>query len=816
MRAMDLTSIANKNTYIGLFLVTLSVLMYEILLTRIFSVVAYYHFAFMAISIAMFGMTIGAMLVYILPSYQRSDKVHEQLAFSSLLFSVTLVQSFLVFIIPLQFSLTVKGIAITMLVYSLLAIPFIFSGICICLVLTKFTHQINKLYAVDLFGASLGCFLIVIVLNTFSASTALFGVGSLAGISAIFFCNNLNNQSFKNTSIIVTILLSLLAIINVNLEKHHIPVFRFSWVKYHHEYQPLYEKWNSFSRLTVTGDPWLWREPFGWGLSDTTPQNLKSRYLWLQIDASAGTPIINYHDNLNEIKYMKYDVTNLAHYLRPDSNVLIIGVGGGHDVLSSFLFHQKSVVGIEINPTIVDLLKNKLADYSGNLNKISNFTLVNDEARSYISRLHSHFDIIQMSLIDTWAATAAGAFALSENSLYTEENWQSLLNHLTPNGILTVTRWYLPKQPAEIYRVATLTHQTLKDMGILHPENNIMIVAAPTKLFVGKEALYPATVLISRTAFTKNEINMIANLVKKMHFILVYAPTITSNPLFTELVTQSDINAISDTLNLDLTPPTDDRPFFFQMIRLSNIFNTKLWNQNNYFSFNSNAVTVLGVLLMTVIILTLLFVLLPLSLTTKKGDLLGSGSLLTYFASIGLGFMFIEVSQIQRLTVFLGHPTYGLSVVLFALLIFTGMGSLLTTNTFNQRHRNILPIVLLLVFLCLYGFFSKYIMLYFQASSTPVRILVAILMLSPMGLCMGTALPLGMQLANNYSARLTPWLWGINGATSICGSVLAISVALAEGISISFWTGVMCYLVAICAYFWITRNNFLKVSYEKF
>ena len=807
---MDISNAATKSTYFGLFFIALSVLMYEILLTRIFSVVAYYHFAFMAISIAMFGMTIGAMLVYLLPDYRRNDKIPQQLAFSSQLFSLSTLFTFAILAIPLQFAFTFEGIALTMLVYSLLAIPFIFSGICICLIFVKFISQINKLYAADLFGAGLGCLLIVITLNILSAPTALFFIATLGSIATIFFSKNVNSIGFKRASIFCAILLSFFVGLNIYLEKQQSPFFRFSWVKNQWENKPFYEKWNSFSRVTVAGDPWEWRAPFGWGLSDTTPLKYKSRYLWLRIDASAGTPIINYTNDLHDLGYMKYDVTNIAHYLRPDSNVLVVGVGGGHDVLSALVFNQKSILGVEINPNIVDLLEHQLADYSGNFTKSRGFTLVNDEARSYITRLNKNFDIIQMSLIDTWAATAAGAFALSENSLYTIESWEMLLNHLSPNGILTVTRWYLPNQPAEIYRLATLARQALTNLGVASPDKNIMIITAPTNDYVGDTKLYPATVLISRTAFKQGEVFAVERLAKKFHFIMDFSPLTTSDPLMTRLVTDGNIAAINDQLNLDLTPPTDDKPFFFQMIKLSDIFNIKLWNKNNYFGFNSHAIVTLGVLLLTTLLLTLIFVLLPLIATTKKDDLDGAASFLIYFASIGFGFMFVEISQIQRLTVFLGHPTYGLSVVLFTLLVFTGLGSLLTSQSLGFLHRSIFPLILLVVLLSLFGFFSQHVITNFQMSSTQTRIIVAIAMLAPIALCMGAALPLGMQFANDHSGGLTPWLWGVNGATSICGSVLAICVALAGGISISFWMGVLSYSIALCIYLWIAHKKGLQ------
>ena len=223
---------------------------------------------------------------------------------------------------------------------------------------------------------------------------------------------------------------------------------------------------------------------------------------------------------------------------------------------------------------------------------------------------------------------------------------------------------------------------------------------------------------------------------------------------------------------------------------------------------NLQAVVILGTLLITVIGLTFLCIIVPLILTTNKGTLKGALPLFIFFAAIGFGFMLVEISQMQRLIIFLGHPTYGLSVVLFTLLLSSGLGSYTTQKLSDSGITNsaILRLSLLLGILVLFGVLTPYAAVLYQGSTTILRILVAIGILFPLGVFMGMAFPIGMKMAANRSASLAPWLWGINGATSVCASVLAVVIALNSGISASFWSGFLCYFVSLIAFVFASKN----------
>ncbi|MBD2179712.1 hypothetical protein H6S82_17070 [Planktothrix sp. FACHB-1355] len=796
-----------RETYAGLFAIALATLMFEILLTRIFSVTMWYHFAFMATSVAMFGMTLGAVLVYLLPNYFTKERAKFHLASTSLLFAISIVISFLAHInIPFVPSLSIEGIASLTLTYIVISIPFLFSGICICLALTKFPHQVSKLYAYDLAGASLGCILLVYIIGITDGPTAVIIVAFLASIGAILFASDAASKKLIQIALISTILLGSFAVINTILVNQQSPLLRLMWVKGKFESAPIYEKWNSFSRITVSEDrdP---EHPFGWGFSAVVPFKDKIEERVLKIDASAATVITKFDGDFSKLEYLKYDITNLAHYLRKNAKVLAIGSGGGRDILSALLFGQKSVLGVEINHDIINAITKKFGDFTGHLDKNPKVTFVADEARSYIARSQDKFDLIQVSLIDTWAATASGAFVLSENSLYTIEGWKVFLEHLTDKGILTLSRWYVGNNPGEMYRLTALATASLKKLGIENTRDRIIIVR---RMFGGNEneATGVGTMLVSKQPFSKQDLDTLQKVAKQMQFEIALSPQFAIDNNFKTIADDKKLDEFVAKFPLNIAPPTDDSPFFFNMLRLRDAFNPKLWYQEAW-SSNLKAVVILGALLIIVVVLTFLCIIVPLLLTTKKAILKDALPLSLFFAGIGLGFMLVEISQMQRLIVFLGHPTYGLSVVLFSLLLSSGLGSYSTQKVSTQGMVSAatLRLFLLLFILYVFGRFTPHAIALFENATTTVRILVATGILLPLGFFMGMAFPLGMQIASKKSTELTPWLWGINGATSVCASVLAVAIAINSSISASFWTGFTCYVVAVIAFVWASRDK---------
>jgi predicted membrane-bound spermidine synthase len=790
---------ARAQDYTGLFLITLATLMYEILLTRIFSVTMWYCFAFVAISVAMFGMTVGALVVYLLPGVFTRERTTYHLALNSVFFSISVVIGFLVHLrVRCVFDASLRGMAMMTATYLSAAVPFFFSGIAVCLALTRFPRRISRLYAADLAGAALGCVILKYSLDIMDGPSAVMLVAALAGAGGLAFSGKRGFKKTSTAAIAVTVVFCSLAVVNSGLLLGNEPFLRIKWFKGSQAARPAYEKWNSFSYVTVKERGYL--PPFGWGMSETYPAYAKPvNQNLIRIDAEAVTPMIRYTGKGSEIYFLKYDMVNMAHFLRSNANVMVVGVGGGRDVLSALAFGQLSVTGVEINGNIIDLLVNRYGEFSGHLDRDPRVRLVNDEARSYITRQDEEYDIIQVSMIDTWAATAAGAFVLTENSLYTIEAWRTFLDKLSPDGILTFTRWYSKGNPYEVYRLVSLASAALREAGVSDPRGHIMIV----KNISGAFGTGIGTVLLSPGAFTEADIDHVEKIAGMMRYEIVLTPRQAPEEYFAALASEKHADEFIRGFPLDISPPTDNRPFFFNMLRLGDIFNKSLLEQGGM-SQNIRAVSVLWMLMFIVAVLTALFILLPLILSSGRRAIGGSMPMFFFFAAIGFGFILVETSQLQRLTVFLGHPSYSLSVVLFSLLLSSGMGSFSTRNIVGEslaRHGRIRLLALVAVVI-VFGSITPMVIMMFRSSETMVRILVSVGILFPLGYFMGMAFPIGMRLAAGRSGDITPWFWGINGATSVCGSVFSVFLAIHFGISTSFWVGFACYLVALAAFSW--------------
>lgn len=799
------TPSAGPGIFWGVALTALSTLMYQTLLTRIFSVTMWYHFAFMAISITLFGMTAGAILVYRFPGVFTPERVQRHLGLSALGFALTIVLSFLTHLItPFNPGISLLQLYSMAWTYGLLAIPFVCSGICMALAMTRFPNQVGKLYAADLVGAALGCPGVVLLLEVLDAPGAVLVSALLASLGGLAFLHKTPEATqLRSYGRALTLGLSLLCTLATFAALEKQPLLQLSWVKGRLEEPTLYERWSSFARITVR--PWEAR-PFGWGLSDRIDPNLQVEQKLISIDAIADTVLTQFNGDLSTVQHLRYDVTNLAHTLRQQARVLVIGVGGGRDVLSALAAGQRSITGVEINGQILEALTGPFGSFTGQLDQQPGVKLVHDEARSYIARSTEQFDILQVSLIDTFAATAAGAYVLTENALYTVEAWERMIQRLSPTGILSFSRWYYKDRPAEMYRLTALASATLEKQGVKNPRAHLLIVRK-LGFFGPGTPDGVGTLLLSPTPFSTQDQETLRAEVERLGFELVLTPTEALDPTFEQLTRGEGLAAFTQAYPLDISPPTDDRPFYFHMLRLHQLVRPELLDQG-VVSFNLRAVLVLELLLLLVLGLTGLCIVAPLLLGMKRETLRGSTPLTLYFLSIGLGFMLLEIGIMQRLNLFLGHPLYGMTVVLFTLLLASGCGSALSGWLVEgSRARRMGGLGGLLGVALLTGAVEPVVFAHFEASNTPVRIGAAVGLLLPLGMGLGLAFPLGMRLASQRAEGLTPWLWGLNGAASVCASVLAVALSLSAGISATYAAGLSCYTVALCAYAWGSRGE---------
>ncbi|MCK4738424.1 MAG: hypothetical protein KAT46_00605 [Deltaproteobacteria bacterium] len=774
--------------------------MFQILLTRLFSVATWYYFAFFAISVAMFGLTVGALIVYLFKKHFPDELLSERMALFSLLLGLSIALALMAFLsIPFHPRLSGVGIFSTVLIYLTISIPFVCAGVVVCLCLTRFPGKVGLFYAVDLIGAAIGAFMVVPVLNAMDAPTAIFLSALLSLLGALFFVQSKCSEKLKKLTIIA--FLGIFVLLSVN---HTYKIFSVEWVK--NQYRiPESEAWNTISRIAVYPERWTER-PYSWGLSSTfEPKQIIGERM-LDMDGVSETVMTRYDGTLASIEHIKYDVTHIAHHMKRDADVFVIGVGGGRDILAARAFNQKRIVGAEINGRILEMVNDKYGDYTGHLDTWPGVYLINDEGRNAITRLDLKFDIIQASCIATWSATSAGAFSLAENSLYTVEGWKIFFDHLKPGGVLSFNRWYSPDFPAQLLRLTSLAAQTLKAEGVKDPTKHIAIVRSE---LIGNNlqgySMPSATIMVSKTPFTDEDLSRLDNAVENLKFVYVYNPRGIKNKTFQAVIDNVGDETFYNSMELDLSPPTDDRPFFFHMLKISDLFTGNPLKYKEQ-SFNLEGIIMLYILLVVSIVLSIIFIFGPLFAMRGDAGLPRKWALigLLFFAAIGFGYIIIEISQLQRLIIFLGHPIYSITVVLFSMLFASGLGAVFS-NVYIKKPRPVhiaVFMVALLAALLFVIYIQPGILTAYVYTGIWTRIAISLMFLFPLGFLMGLPFPVGMELALSRFSEHTPWFWAVNGATGVVSSVMSICISIAWGFTVAMQIGFAFYVLA-SVFLWV-------------
>jgi spermidine synthase len=784
-----------SRVFIGLFIVALSTLALEITLTRLLSVITWYHLAFFAISLGMLGMTAGAVTVYLLPQLFVPERLTKNLAFASLAYAVTIPLALMaVCYIPLRFNSYTGAFAGAILAASAPAVPFYFSGIIVSAILTKSTYLTGKIYAVDLAGASLGCLLVLAGLEVMDAPGLIILCGALGALASIFFHEQETPKKHRILSYTIFILLLLFSFGN-----QYLPIgIRPAYAKEVREHPRDFsiEQWNSFSRITV-GYPER-NSQFYWGKSPAAPPELPGEFHFMRIDGEAATALNRFTDT-SDIEFLRYDVTNIAYELRPRGGACIIGVGGGRDLQSAVLFGHEKVVGIDINPIFIGLLSNQFRQYAGLADR-PGVSFVVDEARSYLSKNSEQYSILQMSLIDTWAATAAGAFSLSENALYTVEAWQIFFQRLKPDGIFTVSRWYNPENLGETGRLVSLAAEALRVSGKNDPAQHLVLVTVPHSNI--------ATLLVSNEPFSSEDLALLKTRADSLHYVLSIVPgQRPSHEILARILSANSLEGLKQSVAaepMNFIPPTDENPYFFNMLRLGYVTET-LRTSRGVLSGNITATFTLIVLVLGLMVLCIVTIAVPLLLSQRKNNGSSVRSAFwagaVYFSLIGIGFMALEIALIQRLSVFLGHPIYALGVLLFTLILSAGAGSYASTvfRFTKAWHLTMLP-MLMIVLIWLEHSGLIFITQTMITSSRIEKIVLSIVLIAPAGMLMGFFFPTGMKLASRSGSDNTPWYWALNGIFGVFASAAAVFISIYYGISTNFVIAAVCYAGCLPCY----------------
>jgi spermidine synthase len=791
----------------GLFLTTLSALLVEVLDTRLLSVLTWYHLSFFAVSMAMFGLAAGAVRVYLGGGQFEGEQARRQLASVSIAYALSIpLLHLLVVLVPIPVDLDtyqIARVAMTALVAAvLLAVPFYLAGIVIGVALTRIPGSIGVTYAVDLIGAALGCLLAVPILAYSDISTAMFAAGTFALLGALCFQVFVGPAGkLRWTALLVPVFVGG-TILNASLdypyalrlvhEKH-------AWVD---RADIQYEAWNSHSQVMLTrfksGPPSYW----GPGLM---PDGLQVETGRLYIDGSAYTDVTRWDGDPASLSWVQYDVTSVPYHLRTGGDVGIIGVGGGRDVCTALWARSRSITGIELNGILVDLQYGRLRDFTG-ITKRPEVHLFHDEARSFLTRTPERFDVLQMSLIDSWASTSAGAFTLSENGLYTREGWGIFLNTLKPNGIFSTSRHFALGHPSETSRLLALCTAALLDRGVAEPSRHIALLSRHRI----------ATLMVSPTPLASTDLERIRAVAGRYQFTVLALPGVPPEDtrLAAILASRSPQDLAEATVSgvFDFSVPTDDCPYFFNTLRPTALF-VRNWDQDQVESAgvihgNRMASAALLLLLGVSTVLVLLVIFLPLALARRHSERPPHfGAAVLYFALIGTGFMMVQIPYMQRFSVYLGHPTYAVVVILFSMILFAGLGSMLSERL-PLRASAVLGVPLMIT-----AGLSLSLTLVRTVTHTTVvyplaaRCLIVLAFAAPVSLLLGCCFPLGMRLLGRISDTATSWMWGVNGACSVLASAAAVGLSMWVSIDASLALGAACYLLLTVPAFRLLRGG---------
>src|SRR5215475_4201368 len=711
------TSVNPPTLLSGIGLSSFAALLLELALTRLFSVVLFYHFAFLAISIALLGLGAGGVFAYVKRSTLARVETRALAArlccWNAVAIPVVLE---IVLHIPVSLALTWNNLLRLTVMYLAAAVPFLLTGVLFSIVFAREAGTISRLYGADLLGGALACLGVVPLLNWIGGPNAILFSAAAMAVAGFLWASSLLARRVAGL-----LAGALLLVIAINHDGRRIDViyakgmFRDkSWVEF--------ARWNAISRVEV----------------DNQGKNGKA----IVIDADASTYVMNVDPHAWQGTDWQSNLMSappaLANVLRPHGEYAIIGPGGGVDVLRALANGSPNVTGIEINRIIANtIMRDRYADYSFHLYDRPEVHLHVTDGRSFIRNATELFDVVQMTLVDTWASTAAGAFALSENSLYTVDAFREYFEHLKPDGMIAVTRWEF-QQPREALRVVSVATEALHQLGIADPAKHFIIVSDGEL----DEDGIPVVVLAKKSPFSADEEAKVqAHVEDHGDLVALYTPSAPGKNAFSALIARNDPPAFAREYPYNVAPVDDDAPFFFFTLKTDQILHDGGLQRGIDWKVNLGVVVLAGVFVISVVAV-IAFLIVPMAL---RGGRVQRSLPLLYFVAVGLGYILVEISCIQRFVLFLGHPTYALTVVIFLLLLSSGAGSLLSRRWLPSAGQGWIPLALLVAAIAvttvaLPGFLSALIGLPFI-----LKLGVSALVLGPLGLAMGMPFPTGLR-----------------------------------------------------------------------
>lgn len=811
--------------YIGIFLISFATLLLELALTRVLSVAVWSHFSFLVISTALLGFGASGVVLALWTELRERMPLDRTLAVLSIAFGITTIATYwglqqIVFDPFVAGSL--RRVAFTLTLYYLaLALPFFWSGLAIALLLTRGSHRVNRLYAADLVGAGLGCAALVVVLPVFGGSGSVVVAAAVGFLAAAVF--GLPDARRIGGAGLALCLLALLFApfadqvvpVAVSASKHHTLVPRSP------KPPSLYTAWNAISRIDVY--PLSAAPNLGWPAPGFTVVIDGGSAATAMGDLSAGVK--------HWLERADPRPSGLAYIGKERPRVLILGSGAGREVFEALYFGASSITAVEMNPIITDLVTGKMRESLGGLFEQPGVRLVTEEARSFVRRSEETYDAIISVQTNSNAALVSGALGLAEGFMFTREALEDYVDHLSADGVLLITR-----SPNEVARLFSTLREVFEQRGLGSPARHLVAVQIPPVVWGPRHAV--TGFLFKKSGWTPDEVRLLEERLTSEHSAsagdagsaaeILYSPfQAGSRSLFQQILAAPNLRSFYADQPFDVSPATDDRPFFNQQARWSQVSLAGLASTSvpTTRALNSGATTIphartetlLLVLLAQVTLVAAVLILLPLARHSRH-SLRGAGrwSFLTYFAGLGLGFIVIEIALLKRSILFLGEPVYALAVVLGSLLLFTGVGAYAGQYWARRSGDKIVPILLaILATLALTTLAMPWVFHAALGLALPWRVAIAAGLIAPLAILLGMPFPAGLRIVGVEAPALVPWAWGINGFFTVIGSVLAMIIGMISGFTTVLAVGGACYVACLVIASSRRWRGFADISLER-
>jgi spermidine synthase len=814
---------------------------YEILLMRLLSIIQWHHFAYMMISVALLGYGAAGAIVALA---QRTIAPRFAAVFvtGAMLFGVSAIACFAlaqrVAFNPLEMLWNPRQVLRLLVMYLLLFVPFFCAATCICLTFTRFHHQVHRIYSFDILGAGIGSVAIIVALFALTPVDALRLLGG-AGLAAAALASI---ECRWHRHWLPVLLLGAAAIVPAGLPGGWIALRPSEYKELSQtlrikDARVVAESSSPLGLISVVESPSI---PFRYapGLSlnamlEPPPQ------LGVFTDGEGLSALNRYDGRREPLGYLDYLTSALPYHLLEHPRVLVLGSGAGADVLQA-IYHQASTIdAVELNPQVIGLVQGRFAEFSGKPYSAPNVRVFVGEARGFIAGRDEHYDLIQVALLDSFGASSAGLYALSESYLYTVEAFQDYLRHLNPGGLLAITRWVtLP--PRDIPKLFATAMMAMERTGESQPSRRLALI----------RGWKTATLVVKNGEISAAEIAALREFCRARSFDVDYysgMPSAEANrynllekPYFFDAA-QALLSAGRDRFwaryKFDVRPATDDKPYFFHFFKWRSLPELLALKEEGGLPLLEWGYPVLIATLLQAVLASLFLILLPLWVIRRHHGLVrvpspstpspvGDGTeaaalserrIVLYFLAVGAAFMFVEIAFIQKFILFLSHPLYAVAVVLCAFLSFAGLGSRYSqrlqaggqtprspTHGSRWRKGRWYPVGGIVFAICLIALLYLAILptLFRLLISLPdaARIAISALLVAPLAFAMGMPFPLGLGRVASRVESLIPWAWGINACASVVAAVLAPLLAIHLGFTAVVLMALLLYLAAAFVY----------------